>query len=345
MPGDVGRDHLPLQVYELLANTSELRFARSVVAKCEFLGVELLLRLARRPDQRADADDNADADNDGFGDPATATPAQRGSTLYASTCVFCHGPNRLGNPPLYPPLKNLVRSDKEICELLRSGQGIMPAFDTFSGDQINDLTGERAETELDILEKCLGRLNVPYYGVTGNHDAWEPEEKWPYIERGFTERFAFGHGNSYFVGLNSSWLRGCFEGDYHEREIAYMTEQFAKAPADCRHRFVVTHWPLFVEHPDEEDTYWNMPKRKDVVAAFKENNVSCVLSGHYHQDIDAIWHGVPLITSVGVCWSLQYPEVLSFRIVTVFPDGWSVRRSSVEYRTFDEARERRKNLQ
>ena len=72
-------------------------------------------------------------------DPATATPAQRGSALYASTCVFCHGPERRGITPLYPPLKNIARTDKEIREVLKTGRGIMPAFDVFTEDQVNDL--------------------------------------------------------------------------------------------------------------------------------------------------------------------------------------------------------------
>ncbi|MEM7147805.1 MAG: PQQ-binding-like beta-propeller repeat protein [Verrucomicrobiota bacterium] len=72
-------------------------------------------------------------------DPATATPAQRGSALYASTCVFCHGPNRAGNPPLFPPLKNIERTEEEIREVLKSGRGIMPAFNTLTEEQHNDL--------------------------------------------------------------------------------------------------------------------------------------------------------------------------------------------------------------
>jgi quinoprotein glucose dehydrogenase len=72
-------------------------------------------------------------------DPATATPEQRGARIYNTTCVFCHGPGKQGNPPLYPPLKNLPLTDLEIRTVLTYGRGIMPAFTHFSTNQVSDI--------------------------------------------------------------------------------------------------------------------------------------------------------------------------------------------------------------
>ncbi len=72
-------------------------------------------------------------------DPATATPEQRGAAIYNSACIFCHGPNRIGNPPLYPTLRDLALSDAEIRDLLRTGKGIMPAFSQLDEAQVADL--------------------------------------------------------------------------------------------------------------------------------------------------------------------------------------------------------------
>ena len=72
-------------------------------------------------------------------DPETATASQRGEMLYGTACVFCHGPNRVGNPPLYPPLSGLDRSDEEIADQIRNGKGIMPGFSQYSRRQIDDL--------------------------------------------------------------------------------------------------------------------------------------------------------------------------------------------------------------
>jgi quinoprotein glucose dehydrogenase len=72
-------------------------------------------------------------------DFATATPEQRGSLLYRTACIFCHGPNRQGNPPLYPPLRSLALSNEEVSAVISQGRGIMPAFSQLSSSQLHDL--------------------------------------------------------------------------------------------------------------------------------------------------------------------------------------------------------------
>ena len=203
------------------------------------------------------------------------------------------------------------------------------AFLILGGDQINDADSENTDAQLDVLEQCLSALTVPYYGVIGNHEQGDPTESWKYIERGFPVRFSLSYQNAFFVGVNSSWLRGDFTDEYLRREFDYLESQLAQVSPDCRHRFVVMHWPLFNYHPAEEETYWNMPNRNRLIDLFQKHQVTCVLSGHWQQDIDARWNGISLITSVGTSLPLQYPEEQSFKVVTVFEDGWSVRRVSV----------------
>ncbi|MBM3837575.1 MAG: pyrroloquinoline quinone-dependent dehydrogenase [Verrucomicrobia bacterium] len=74
-------------------------------------------------------------------DLATATPVQRGAMIYNTTCTPCHGFNRQGNPPLYPPLSDvrLRLKSEEIRTVLRYGRGIMPSFDHFTPAQLDDL--------------------------------------------------------------------------------------------------------------------------------------------------------------------------------------------------------------
>lgn len=173
----------------------------------------------------------------------------------------------------------------------------------------------------------MSALTVPYYGVIGNHEQGDPTQSWKYIERGLPIRFTISHGNAFFVGINSPWLMRGFGGEWE-----YLESQLSEAPTNCKHRFVVMHYPLFNYHPLEEDSGWNMSNRdrNKLIDLFKRYNVSCVFSGHWHQDINACWHGISLITSVGTIRSHQYPEELSFKVVTVFEDGWSVRRVAVE---------------
>jgi len=70
---------------------------------------------------------------------AAEMPVARGRFTYNANCTACHGLNRTGNPPLYPPLTDIALSTEEIRHVLRQGRGIMPAFDHFSEDQLDDM--------------------------------------------------------------------------------------------------------------------------------------------------------------------------------------------------------------
>ena len=193
----------------------------------------------------------------------------------------------------------------------------------FGGDQVN--VGESVE-ERDVFLASAARLNVPWYGVSGNHDQHSV-----YLQHKATpDRFALTHKNCFFVGFNAFLLRGDLGPAEQEEEWTYLRDAVASAPADTTHRFVIMHWPLFTLHPDEKECYWNMPNRHELVRFFKENNITCVLSGHWHQDIDIVWQGVRLITSIGTCRPLQYAEETAFKLITIFDDGFSVRRVSAE---------------
>ena len=201
-------------------------------------------------------------------------------------------------------------------------------FTIFGGDHINSTDSDE---ELDIFLECVARLEVPHYGVTGNHDLSDPrEDESIYTQRNAPDGFSFIHKNVFFYGLNASRLRGNWGEDLQREGWDELKGAFGSLGEDCTARFVVMHWPLFASHPCEEETYWNMQNRGELVDFFRENNVTCVLSGHWHQDIDAVWNGVRFSTSIGLSKPIQYPEETSFKVITVFEGGWSIRRVSVE---------------
>lgn len=67
------------------------------------------------------------------------TPAQRGARIYNMNCTACHGPNRVGNPPLLPPLTGVTLSRDGIREVLTNGRGTMPSFSRLSEAELNDV--------------------------------------------------------------------------------------------------------------------------------------------------------------------------------------------------------------
>ncbi|MFM1549195.1 MAG: metallophosphoesterase family protein [Lentisphaeria bacterium] len=193
----------------------------------------------------------------------------------------------------------------------------------FGGDHIDEVDSEE---QRDLFLAGAGRLNVPWYGVRGNHDqdpVYATHEATP-------NRFVLNHKGCFFVGFNACALRGNFGPESQAAEWAYLRDAIGTAPADATHRFVIMHWPLFILHPDEEDSMYNMPNRHELAQFFTDSKITCVFSGHIHQDIDIVWEGVRLITSIGTSNWHHYPEETAFKLVTVFDGGFSVRRASAE---------------
>ena len=68
-----------------------------------------------------------------------STPIEHGAMLYRKNCTACHGLQRQGNPPVYPALTNLKKTEDSIRTILRQGSGIMPAFPQFSNQEVTAL--------------------------------------------------------------------------------------------------------------------------------------------------------------------------------------------------------------
>ncbi len=115
--------------------------------------------------------------------PATATPIERGALLYNLACTSCHGLNRRGNAPLYPPLHNVRERLKthDIRSVLLSGRGVMPSFAQLSTNELNDivayLESDAEETEASVTGPTSRYAQIaPFfedpYGVPAISPPW-----------------------------------------------------------------------------------------------------------------------------------------------------------------------------
>jgi glucose dehydrogenase len=64
-----------------------------------------------------------------------------GSQLYQNQCALCHGTDRRGSPPNFPPLIGITErlTDTKIESIVHSGRGRMPSFPDLGGEQISEL--------------------------------------------------------------------------------------------------------------------------------------------------------------------------------------------------------------
>jgi mono/diheme cytochrome c family protein len=76
--------------------------------------------------------------------PAATTPAQDpGAESYAQHCAICHGDQREGNLPGFPPLLGISHrmTNDKIIDLIHAGKGRMPGFPAIQNGELNALIG------------------------------------------------------------------------------------------------------------------------------------------------------------------------------------------------------------
>ncbi|WP_247237379.1 family 16 glycoside hydrolase [Telluribacter sp. SYSU D00476] len=113
---------------------------------------------------------------------AKATPGERGAVIYNKNCTSCHGANRQGNLPAFPPLTHLKLNNEQIRTVLHAGRGMMPAFPQFNDAQVNDLVAflKSRPGEIKLKEMAGGRTRyaneapffVDPYGVPAIAPPW-----------------------------------------------------------------------------------------------------------------------------------------------------------------------------
>ncbi len=83
--------------------------------------------------------------------PQAAKTGQQdpGAESYAQHCAICHGDQRQGNLPGFPPLLGIAHrmNDDKIADLIHAGKGRMPGFPNVKGDELTALLHFLASAE------------------------------------------------------------------------------------------------------------------------------------------------------------------------------------------------------
>jgi len=82
--------------------------------------------------------------------PIYAATDQDGAQSYAKHCAICHGEQREGILPAFPPLLGIEHqmTDQQIIDLIHSGKGRMPAFPKLQPEEVTSLTRYLASSDI-----------------------------------------------------------------------------------------------------------------------------------------------------------------------------------------------------
>jgi mono/diheme cytochrome c family protein len=96
------------------------------------------------------------------GPPAgVSTQDNRGAKIYAASCAVCHGDQRQGNLPAFPPLLGIEHrmTNRQIAEMIHKGKAPMPA--------VPDLQGKDLAALLRFLTSAPPSASAPVSELTG----------------------------------------------------------------------------------------------------------------------------------------------------------------------------------
>jgi 3',5'-cyclic AMP phosphodiesterase CpdA len=185
-----------------------------------------------------------------------------------------------------------VRNFERAVEKLNAMQ---PDFVVICGDLVNK-ADNRSFADFNRIKSGF---KIPCYCAAGNHDVEnEPtaESLARYRAKVGKDYYAVEHKGFTFVIANTQLWKAPLAGESEKHDAWFRTTLIA-AKAKASPVVVVVHYPLFLEKPDEEEAYFNLPiaKRRELLELFETSGVVAVLAGHTHKLLVNDYNGIQMV--------------------------------------------------
>ncbi|NHE58623.1 metallophosphoesterase [Cyclobacterium plantarum] len=156
-------------------------------------------------------------------------------------------------------------------------------FVVICGDLVNDASDSSYADFKSIREG----FTLPSYLVSGNHDVGNVpnDTSLQYYRKTIgKDYYRFRHKKHAFVVTNTQLWKVRVENE-SEKHDQWVKKTIIKQKNERYPTFVLGHYPLYTEDPEEADHYYNLPDttRKQLLELFVDNNVAAYLSGHTHK--------------------------------------------------------------
>lgn len=141
------------------------------------------------------ASDGAQAQTQAEQQPVAHQTDQAGAAAYANHCAICHGDQREGILPAFPPLVGINRqmTDDQIITLIHNGRGRMPGFPNLPHEQVASLVHFLATPALTAVATSQAATGAASGAASSS----------PLVEAGkglFQQNCAFCHGRDAMGG-------------------------------------------------------------------------------------------------------------------------------------------------
>lgn len=209
---------------------------------------------------------------------------------------------------------------KSFRQTVKQVNVLNPDFVLICGDLVHTLN----EQSVGDFKAIKAELTVPCHCAPGNHDVGnEPslQSLQSYREAIGKDYYLFEHKGSVFVIVNSQLWKAPVDGE-SEKQDAWLETTLANAAGTKGGIFIVGHYPLFTETPEEAEEYFNLPiaKRTELLHLFEEHGVDAVLGGHTHRVILNEYRGIQFVNGEPTSRNTDQ-QPLGFRLWQVDSSG------------------------
>ena len=169
-------------------------------------------------------------------------------------------------------------------------------FVVFSGDLVH----WRADScAVEAFGQLLDQFNKKVYCLPGNHDVGNEasaEDVSAFVKRYGTDRFVHKEKTYTVIGYNSCVVKA--QTPAEATEYQWLAEQLAAAEKG-KPIIVVAHHPIFLNLPDEPETYENFPieLRSKYLQLLGQHGADLYLAGHLHKCNRGEYGGMQMVTA------------------------------------------------
>jgi len=183
-----------------------------------------------------------------------------------------------------------------------------PLFMIICGDLIDSLPdSEIGRAQTVDFKRIFAKLNhqIPLVCVCGNHDVGdEPTEKTinDYRRTFGDDYFYFTKNDILFIVINSQFYQHRENVEQIALEQDRWLEELLEKCKLFKYSFIFEHIPWFLEHPNEENDYFNIRRevRLKWLEKFKRAGVTKIMCGHYHRNAGGWYDGMELVVTTAI---------------------------------------------